>query len=261
LLRLAVLNEYKIFEIARTLCADIVSGTGAVVRDTTVACSAFELHRKFERGELTPASLVFVARVYRQLIPPLRTFAQAVHAIANHQPAPIEGAHVSGLSKGVVFQAGPALFTLQSVASVAGAGVAKCLAEHLDPLAADSIALLNEPSLLCAYGAYDTAALFDRMAGPKNYPDVCRLLCASEMLMFEAASSLQGPCTVDYQVQDEVVDAALLWCAADRVLNSTSTPAAQPGARSQLTGYLWASALVANRSMSPNMLRLVQPVA
>jgi hypothetical protein len=244
LFRLAVLDRYGVFRVAVQICAKVASGDGSIVpRDTEVACRAYELNQLLA-ADPGPAALNFAANGYNQLLPTLRAYAGSLCTIADYLPVSADELDVP---KGVAFSAGNALFDLQLAASQVGMGIAGCVAGEVDPVAGACIELLGNPSLLCACGAYDTTELFNQYNGTKSYNDVCRLLCGSERLLLDAATQLPNDaCSTDYQIDDAVVTAGLLFNAADESLNpgaASSLPARTTAASS----FKWAAAIAAMR--------------
>ena len=255
LFRVAVLNQYGVFRVATQICARVASGDGSIVpRDAEVACQAYVLNQvlSVDPVDPSPAALNFASIAYRQLLPPLRSYAQTLCAIANYLPV---GAEELDVPKGVAFSAGDALFDLQLVASKVGMGIAGCVADEVDPVARDCIELLGNPDLLCACGAYDTTELFDRFYGQNSYNDVCRMLCASERLLLDAATQLPNDaCSTDYTIDDPVVTAGLLFNAADERLNPTVTSSS--AGRSAASSFKWAGAIAAMRQTTAMPARL-----
>jgi hypothetical protein len=132
-------------------------------------------------------------------------------------------------------------------ASRVGRGIAGCVAGEVDPVAEACIELLSNPSLLCAAGVYDTTELFNQYNGSKSYNDVCRLLCGSKRLLFDAAAQLPSDaCSTDYQIDDEVVRAGMMFNGGDESVNPgvTGSLPARPAAAGQ---FRWAGAIATMR--------------
>lgn len=253
LFRLAVLQQYGVFQVAIQICAKVASGS-IIPKDAEVACRAYELNQILAYDP-SPAALSFSSNAYRQLLPVLRTYAQTLYDVASivsDRAEKLEGLEVS---KSLAFSAGDALFNLQLTASKAGMGIAGCVAREVDPVAESCIALLDNHSLLCACGAYDTTDLFNQYHGTNSYNDVCRLLCGSERLLHHAAEQLPNDaCSTDYTIQDQVLSAGLLFNAADRSLNPavTGSSAVRPAA----PALRWTAAVEMIRQTSAMPARL-----